>query len=254
VSGVSAEWDALAYDNLAELPHDDWAEQVLGRLDLTGTERVLDAGCGTGRLLAMLRERHHGLDLVGVDSSGPMLDKARRNFDEDIQLIEADLLDLELPEPVDVVVSNAVFHWVPDHRHLFEHLFGVLRPGGVLEAQCGGDGNVAEVQRAAEALSGDERFAPYLRTERRPWNYASVGDTKLRLTRAGFEDVRVWLEPWPVRPSEPGRYLATVVLPWHLTRLPAGLHDEFVDAIMGSSPRPFVVNYVRLNISARRPE
>jgi trans-aconitate 2-methyltransferase len=247
------DWNASEYDRLADLPHDAWAEQVLERLDLAGDEFVLDAGCGTGRMLALLRERHPDLRLVGADGSPAMLEQARRNLGEGIPLIDVDLVDLALEEPVDVIVSNAVFHWISDHRRLFGRLFEALVPGGRMEAQCGGDGNVAEVQRAAEALSGDERFAPYLRTERRPWNYASAGDTELRLDRAGFTDVRAWLEPWPVQPSDPRRYLATVVLPWHLERLPDDLHHEFVEAVIGSSPRPFVVNYVRLNISAARP-
>ena len=123
-------------------------------------------------------------------------------------------------------MSSAVFHWITEHQALFDRLYALLRPGGRLEAQCGGDGNVGEIQRALEALSGDERFAPYLRTERRPWNYASVGDTELRLARAGFADASAWLEPWPVKPRDAHRYLATVVLPWHLDRLPEGAARE----------------------------
>ena len=104
-----------------------------------------------------------------------------------------------------------------------------------------------------DSLAGDERFSPYLRPEQQTWNYASVGDTELRLRRAGFEEVRVWLKPWPVTPRDPRAFLATVILPWHLKRLPEDLHDEFLDAILGTVPRPLEVGYVRLNISARRP-
>jgi trans-aconitate 2-methyltransferase len=250
----SVDWDATAYDELADLPHDAWAEQVLNRLELEGGETVLDAGCGTGRMIALLRERHPGLTLIGSDSSAAMLERARANLGDGIELIESNLVELEPAEPVDVVVSSAVFHWITEHQVLFDRIFALLRPGGRLEAQCGGDGNVAEIQRALEALAGDERFAPYLRTERRAWNYASVGDTELRLARSGFRDVSAWLEPWPVKPREPHRYLSTVVLPWHFDRLPEELRDDFAAAVLGSTTRPLVVGYVRLNISARRPE
>ncbi len=253
MTGTPADWDAAAYDELTDLPHDTWAEQVLNRLDLEGDETVLDAGCGTGRMIALLRDRHPGLTLIGADSSPAMLARARANLGDGIELIESSLLDLTLDKPVDIVVSNAVFHWITEHQTLFDRIFALLRPGGRLEAQCGGDGNVAEIQRALEALSGDERFAPYLRTERRPWNYASVGDTELRLARAGFDEVSAWLEPWPVKPRDEHRYLATVVLPWHLDRLPEELRDDFAAAVLGSTTRPLVVGYVRLNISARRP-
>jgi trans-aconitate 2-methyltransferase len=249
----AVDWDADEYDRLAELPHEAWAREVLSRLDLEGDETVLDAGCGTGRMLGLLREQHEGLTLIGADGSPAMLERARKNLGEGIELITRDLVELELREPVDVVVSNAVFHWISDHQRLFDRLYASLKPGGRLEAQCGGYGNVDEIQRTVEALAGDERFAPYLRTERRPWNYASVGDTELRLARAGFRDVRAWLEPWQVQPRDAHRYLATVVLPWHLARLPEELHDDFVNAVIGSSTRPMVISYVRLNISATRP-
>jgi trans-aconitate 2-methyltransferase len=125
-----------------------------------------------------------------------------------------------------------------------------MREGARLEAQCGGDGNIAEIERALEALAGDERFAPYLRGEREAWNYASVEDTRMRLSKAGFSDIRVWTQPWPVTPSDPRGYVSTVILPWHLDRLPPELHESFVRAVLETAPRPLVVNYVRLNISA----
>jgi trans-aconitate 2-methyltransferase len=249
----TVDWDAAAYDDLADVPHDAWAEQVLGRLELAGNETVLDAGCGTGRMIALLRERHPGLTLIGADGSPKMLERARENLGEGVQLIESNLLELEIDVPVDVIVSNAVFHWITEHQILFDRMFALLRPGGRLEAQCGGEGNIAEVERAVDALAGYERFAPYLRGEHQAWNYASVGDTELRLARAGFERALAWLEPWPVEPRDPRRYLATVVLPWHLERLPPPLRDDFIDAVLGSAPRPLVIEYVRLNISARRP-
>ena len=247
------DWDAAAYDDLAGLPHDAWAEQVLSRLELAGDETVLDAGCGTGRMIALLRDRHPELTLIGADGSPKMLERARENLGDGVQLIESNLIDLELDVPVDLIVSNAVFHWITEHQILFDRMFALLRPGGRLEAQCGGEGNIAEVERAVDALAGYERFAPYLRGEHQAWNYASVGDTELRLTRAGFERALAWLEPWPVEPRDPRAYLATVVLPWHLEHLPPPLRNDFIDAVLGSAPRPLVIDYVRLNISARRP-
>ena len=155
---------------------------------------------------------------------------------------------------MDLIVSNAVFHWIPSTSVLFDRLFALLRPGGRLEAQCGGEGNVAEVERAVEALAGDERFAPYLRVEHRAWNFASVGDTELRLARAGFER-GACLARALVRSSRPtpGRTWRPWSFPGTSTGCPAALRDDFVDAVLGSAPRPLVIDYVRLNISARRP-
>ena len=164
--------------------------------------------------------------------------------------------DLEVASPVDAIFSNATFHWILDHERLFGRLFACLRAGGVLEAQCGGEGNVAEWERAIEAVAGDERFSAYLRGMPSAWNFASVGDTRDRLVRAGFEiaGTGVWLERKPVEPREPVTFARTMGLANHLARLPDDLHDEFVEAVLGSMARPLLLEYVRLNISARKPE
>jgi trans-aconitate 2-methyltransferase len=170
-----------------------------------------------------------------------------------VDLRVANLLELELAHPVDAIYSNATFHWILDHNRLFARLLALLRPGGRMEAQCGGQGNVAEWIRAVEAAEGDERFSAYLRGMPATLNFASVDDTEYRLERAGFEVRRVWLEDRTVVPSEPRAFVSSVALAQHLHRLPPELHDQFLDAVLGSMARPLTLEYVRLNISARRP-
>ena len=245
------EWQAEEYDHQSA-PHEDWSAQILDRLELRGDETVLDAGCGTGRLTKRLVELVPDGKVIGVDASSQMIAKAREHLGDDADLRQQDLTQLDLGgEKVDAVYSSAVFHWVHDHEALFRSLHGVMRPGAVLEAQCGGEGNVAEVERALDALTGDERFAPYLRGQPSTTYFASVGDTRPRLEQAGFSDIRVWTQPWPVKPRDPRGYVSTVMLPGHLDRLPAELHDAFITAVLETAPRPLTINYVRLNISAR---
>jgi trans-aconitate 2-methyltransferase len=248
------DWEGTAYDRLAD-PQEEWARDVIARLDLEGDETVLDAGCGSGRVTRQLLERLPDGRVIGVDGSSSMIEQARETIGGDprVELHVADLLELELPTPVDAVFSNATFHWILNHTRLFERLHLLLRPGGQLEAQCGGEGNVAEWERAIGAMVGDERFVAYFRGMAPAWNFASVGDTEARLARAGFDAGRVWLEHKRFTPSEPREFLRVCGLANHLDRLPQHLHDEFVDALVGSMPRPLTLEYVRLNISARRP-
>ncbi len=249
------DWDAAGYDRVAD-PQEEWGLEVLARLELAGDETALDAGCGSGRVTRHLVERLPGGRVIGVDASPSMIEHARtalEPFGDRVELEVCDLLDLSLDKPVDIVFSNATFHWILDHDRLFGNLFEALRPGGLLAAQCGGEGNVAEFKRAIEASEGDERFAPYLRGIRDTHYFASVGDTWSRLERSGFEVDRIWLEEKVVEPREPGAFVRSVGLAHHLARLPDELHEEFIDAVLGSMPRPLVLRYVRLNISARRP-
>ncbi len=250
-----ADWDASTYHRVAD-NQEEWGLEVLDRLDLNGDETVLDAGCGSGRVTSLLLERLPRGRVIGVDASPSMIEQARANLTEHgdrVELIVADLTELELPEPVDAIFSNAAFHWVADHPLLFGRLHEALRPGGALEAQCGGEGNVAEWKRAVESIEGDERFAPYFRGIGQSWNFASVGDTEARLGRAGFEVKKLWLEERTVEPPEPRDYVRAVGLSKHLAHLPDELQDEFIDAVLGSMLRPLRLDYVRLNISARRP-
>ncbi len=249
------DWDAQTYHRVAA-NQEEWGREVLSRLELSGNETVLDAGCGSGRVTRLLLERLPEGHVIGVDGSPSMIDEARANLDEfpdQVDLRVADLTKLELAQPVDAIFSNATFHWIDDHALLFRRLHAVLRPGGQLEAQCGGEGNVAEWKRAIESAIGDERFAPYFRGMAPVYNFASVGDTQTHLGRAGFDIGAVWLENRSYEPPEPREYARSVGLSAHLAQLPEGLQNEFIDSVLGSMLRPIRFAYVRLNISAKRP-
>jgi len=245
------EWDAEVYHRVSQ-PQFEWASDVLGRLPLRGDEVVLDAGCGTGRVTALLRERLPRGRVIGVDASDAMVRKAREVLGDRIELLIADLTEMRLSEQVDAVFSNAVFHWIADHDRLFARLGETLRPGGRLVAQCGGEGNVASLAAAARAVAAGAAYAKHLAGIERPWNFASPRETEARLERAGFDAVKCWLEPKPVTPERPLDYLATVTLGPYLDRLPKAPRESFVEDVATEMGSPLVLDHVRLNISARR--
>jgi len=244
---MTSEWDAETYDRISD-PMARWGAKVLERLPLEGDERVVDAGCGTGRVTALLAERLPRGSVVAVDRSRQMIEKARANLrgNPRVEFLVADLgRPLDIGEPADAVFSNATFHWVLDHDALFANLAAVMRPGAKLVAQCGAEGNVANVMRAAREAGDDSEGAVH---------FASIDDTAARLEAAGFEDVLVWTTEEPTR-FEPGEaletFLATVVLRAHLARMPRGERAAFVHEVATRLPEP-VIEYVRLNIVARR--
>jgi trans-aconitate 2-methyltransferase len=245
---VTAEWDARTYDRIADPMH-AWGLDVLARLPLAGDERVLDAGCGSGRVTEALAERLPNGRVVALDASPAMLEEARRRlalFGDRVTFVQADLgLPLPIDGPVDAILSTATFHWVPDHDALFRNLAAVIRPGGRLVAQCGGIGNIESVRRIARTV-GDGFDA-----ER---NFATPLATAARLEAAGFGNVEAWLvdEPTRIEPGEPlETYLATVCLREHIARLQPKDRAAYITDVARRMPEP-VLDYVRLNILATR--
>jgi trans-aconitate 2-methyltransferase len=245
---VPHEWDAQAYDSLP-LPHTLWGRRTLARLDPTGVSTVLDAGCGTGRDTELLLDLIPDVHVVAVDASRAMLDQLERRMAdrrERIEIIHADLTrSLPIVPPVDAIISVAAFHWIPDHATLFCNLAGVLRGGGQLVAECGGEGNIATIVAAIDDVLGE---SPAI------WNFAGVEETERHLANAGFTDIEVALIPDSGRLEEGAQfenYLVTLVLGAHLERLPEPQRPAFVRAVIDRLPDP-VVDYVRLTVRAKK--
>jgi trans-aconitate 2-methyltransferase len=245
----SRTWDAATYDRVSA-PQVTWSEAILDRLELRGDEVVLDAGCGSGRVTSMLIERLPEGRVIAVDGSASMVEQVGSVLRPQDEAMVADLVGLELEEPVDVVFSSAVFHWILDHEALFRSLQGALKPGGRLAAQNGGAGNIVRLKASSEKVAAREPYAPHFEGFGQPWNYAAPEETEERLLRAGFTEARCWLQPWDVVPPEPAEFVRTVCLGPHVDRLPEQLRDPFVTDVLALEDDPLVLGYVRLNIDA----
>jgi len=242
-------WDGQTYDRISG-PMQAMGQAVLDRLNLTGNETVLDAGCGSGRITEALIERLPRGRVIAIDMSESMVAAARARLGSGADIRRADLLELELDEPVDAILSTATLHWIADHELLFRRLRGALRPGGQLSAQCGGEGNITQLRSRAAAVIEREPYAGHFRSWRAPWNYASAADTEARLRAAGFATAECWLTEAPTEPEHPREFLATIVLGPHVQHLPESLREPFMDEVMAELGEPVIVDYVRLNIDA----
>ena len=245
------DWDAATYHRVSE-PQFAWGVETLARLDLTGDETVLDVGCGTGRVTGLLADRLPRGRVIAVDAAPSMADAARAALGQRATVLRADVLELELDEPVDIVFSTATFHWILDHERLFGRVATLLRPDGRLVAQCGGEGNVERFLAAADRLMAREPYRPHFAGWERTWRFASAEGTQALLRAAGFSQARCWLSPAPVVPPDPPAYLSSVCCSVHLERLPPELHDRFVTEVLTELGEPPELDYVRLNIEARR--
>jgi trans-aconitate 2-methyltransferase len=256
-------WNAEVYDRIGT-PMRRWAQAVIDDLHLRGDETVLDAGCGSGSVTFDLLERLPQGRIYAVDSSPEMISKMGQAIEERgekrITPILGSLTDFELPEPVDVVFSNAVLHWIPDDEALFGCLYLATKPDGRFRAQCGGAGNITRLMEATESVEQREPYASYLgQVEFR--KYRTEEEAQAAMEHAGWSDVRASLFESPVRfdnYDEASLYLRTIILQRHVAALPEEHQEQFLRAVIDETIRrfgePFTADYVRLDLWARRAE
>jgi trans-aconitate 2-methyltransferase len=250
-----SDWDAATYHRISD-PQWTWGLRVLDRLSPAPGERILDIGCGTGRLTAEILSRVPSAHVIGLDRSAAMLHEAVRVQDRRIGFVHADATHLPFSSGFDAVFSTATFHWIPDHDRLFGEIYRVLVPGGRLVAQAGGGPNLARLYERAAALARGE-FAEFFTGWTDPWYFARVEETHARLKAAGFKAV-VWLESAPTTMPDATtfrEFVAAVCLRHHLDRLPASKRHAYLDRLVeqaaGDDP-PFMLDYWRLNIDAEK--
>jgi trans-aconitate 2-methyltransferase len=258
---MTLEWNASRYHEVST-PQQAWGRRVLDRLPLAGSERVLDLGCGTGRLTAVIAERVHDGHVTGLDRSASMLETAAawlRDREPRVTLVLADGAALPFAGAFDAVFSAATLHWIHDHDALFRSIRSALKPGGRLVAQCGGGANLASLLARTERLKAVPRYAPSFENWSEPWNFADVPSTERRLADAGFIEIDVGLEEAPTSlgsAREYAEFIATVCVRNHISRLSPADKEAFVAQLTEESAADnpsFTLDYWRLNISARRP-
>ena len=253
-----SDWNAAQYHRVSD-PQHGWGIRVLERLQPRDGERILDIGCGTGRLTSQISARASGCAVTGMDRSHAMLLQARAHYPGAAGYVQADGIQLPFPSGhFDAVFSTATFHWVKDHERLFAEIHRVLKPGGRLASQCGGGPNLQQLYRRAQQKRASPPYAEYFDGWGDPWNFASPQETETRLHKAGFHGVTVTLEPAQTPFPDQATYeefITTVCMRHHIERLPGALRHPFVHELAlqaAEDDPPLSLDYWRLNIDARK--
>jgi trans-aconitate methyltransferase len=181
-------WDPATYARNARFVS-DLGSPVVELLAPQPGERILDLGCGDGALTPKLVE--FGCEVVGVDSSAPQIEAARK-LGLDAHLMNGE--ELSFREKFDAVFSNAVLHWIKRADPMLAAVYRSLRPSGRFVAECGGNGCVHTIITALvqalerRGIDGEARV---------PWYFPTPSDYASRLERAGFRVDSIALIPRP---------------------------------------------------------
>jgi trans-aconitate methyltransferase len=226
-------------------------------------DRIVDAGCGTGEFTARLAGIAADGEVIGVDADPSMLATARRRVAANLEFREGTLQALDRVCPrswADLVVSRAVFHWLPleDYPRSYAAVREVLRPGGWLHAESGGAGNVRRVVEVLGTIAADLGLGPPAVT------FPDAGVVLDLLEDAGFEvpasGVTTVAQRRPFGREGVAGFLRTQAVVAFLAGASDEVRDEFlartmerVDAFRHPDGS-YDVTFVRLHVRCRRPD
>jgi trans-aconitate methyltransferase len=108
---MTHEFDGEQYAK-ASAHQKEWGARLIAQLNLQGTERILDLGCGDGALSAQIADLVPEGEVVGIDASRGMIEAARPKARKNLRFVLMDIDELDYVEQFDVVFSNAALHWI----------------------------------------------------------------------------------------------------------------------------------------------
>lgn len=191
---MAHEFDGKKYEQASTGLQVAWGEKLIARLDVQGSESVLDLGCGAGTLAARIAELVPKGEVLGIDASQGMIDAALPKAGANLSFRRMDIDDIDFVERFDIAFSNATLHWVLDHRRLYRNVLRALRPGGRIHFNFAGDGNCSNLFRIVRDAMALERFAPHFAGFQWPWYMPTLDEYKTLVASAGLRDTRLWGE------------------------------------------------------------
>jgi len=190
---MTHEFDGKKYEK-ASATQREWGRKLIEELDLQGTERVLDLGCGDGTLTVGIADLLARGEVVGIDASHGMIDAARSKQRANLQFILMDIDHLTFFDEFDVVFSNATLHWVKDHQRVMRNVRRALRANGRLRFNFAGDGNCRHFLKVIHEAMALDAFASCFADFQWPWYMPRIDEYASIVSRSDLRNARVWGE------------------------------------------------------------
>lgn len=257
-------WDAEDYQRSSSAQQ-KWARELIKKLELGGNERILDVGCGDGKITTEISSYLINGSILGIDSSEEMIKLAKKTFPRDeypkLDFKIMDFRDVDFETEFDIVFSNAALHWVKDQLPILKGIQKSLKPGGYLLIQQGGRGNGEEILAKADELIKEEKWKPYFREFEFPYGFYAPDEYIGWLIQANLKPKRVELIPRLMTYEDLEGFKGWIRTTWlpYTQRVPESLRNEFVNALVSR----YLENYpnweddginldmVRLEVEAR---
>ena len=220
-------WNAKDYAKHSK-GQEVWARELITKLELAGNENILDLGCGDGKVTALLVQATSG-SVVGVDKSEAMVQLAQKSY-ENITFLPMDATALNFENEFDVVFSNAVLHWVHDHKSVVRGIHRALKKEGKILLQFGGYGNAQEILAVMDDFITKE-YATYFKDFEFPYSFPHSDLYEKLLKEQGFVNIDAELIEKDMAHEDVEAFKGWIRTTWfpYTDVLPENMREEFID-------------------------
>ena len=259
-----SEWNASDYakNSTAQAT---WARELIAKLNLQGTESILDVGCGDGKITAELAQSVLQGYVLGIDGSQNMIDYAQAQYSTlpNLKFARMDARQIVVDRPFDLIFSNAALHWVDDQPAFLKGAYQALKSGGKLVFSCGGSGTLDQLVTVFEQIQQQLPWQPYLANFQSPTFFHNDQEYLSWLQEAGFHPLRVALVPKDMThhgKSEFAGWIRSTGTPY-THRVPEAERDHLIDDLASAYLARYPldsngyshVKMVRLEVEAVKP-
>ena len=172
----------------------EWAQELIAKLDLQGSESILDIGCGDGKITYRLAVAAKNGYVLGIDQSQEMIRIAIEQFPPakypNLSFLRMNATDIRVSQKFDVAFSNATLHWVKDQVAVLRGVRKCLKSGGKILFQMGGRGNAADVFVVIQGMLQHKRWGSYYEGFIPPYNFYGPEEYEVWLLESGFHPVQ----------------------------------------------------------------
>jgi trans-aconitate 2-methyltransferase len=231
------EWNAPEYARIAGL-QEAMAAEVLSLLDLKGTERVLDLGCGNGKVTAKIAARVPKGAVVGMDASAEMVTFATSHFGPavwpNLRFEVGDVRHLTFREEFDLVVSFNALHWIPEQGEALRSIRAAMKPDGLAQLRLVPAGKRKSLENMIEDTRQSSSWVRYFQDFRDPYLHLTPEQYGALAERNGLHVRRIHTEDKAWDFKSPAAFLAfgSVTFVEWTKFLPEGKRLDFVSDVL----------------------
>ena len=255
-------WNAADYNRNSQNQY-RWGIELITEARVKAGEKVLDIGCGDGKITAVIASIAGPGNVTGIDASKKMIEFAKKGFPKGVEFIAKKGEKIDFPEKFDLIYSNACLHWIADQDKVVKGVFRALKPGGRIFFQMGGKGNAGIMNIIVDGMTRQREWSKYFRNFAPPYHFHSTAGYRKFLKNSGLKPVKIVLVPKMAKHDAESGLKSWIRTTWfpYSDKIPLKLRDKFISQAAASyikatkqdKNKEIKMKMIRLQVEAVKP-